>query len=92
LQNSGIIDILQAFLSSKATIATIALEQVQRPSMISTINNAMTGMGMVSKIDAKQLGVLTDALVTGLQQVRKRSIRIKNLASYNFLRRFKILM
>ncbi|WP_206922147.1 DUF1641 domain-containing protein [Alicyclobacillus suci] len=67
LHDSGVLEMLHALLNSKEKVASIVLEQVLKPSVLNTIKNAMTALGMVSKLDAEQLGKLTDAMVTGLE-------------------------
>ncbi|MCL6633714.1 MAG: DUF1641 domain-containing protein [Alicyclobacillus herbarius] len=68
LENSGVLEMLHALLNSKEKIASIVLDQVLKPSVLNTVKNGMTAMGTVSKIDPEELGLLMEAVVTGLHQ------------------------
>lgn len=74
LQNSGVLDILHSLLNAKEKVATIALEQILKPSVLATMKNAMTVIGMVSKVNPEQLQQISDALVTGLERGKERLI------------------
>ncbi|WP_157068501.1 DUF1641 domain-containing protein [Alicyclobacillus sendaiensis] len=68
LENSGVLEILHAALNSKEKIASIALEQILKPSVLNGVKNAMTAVGLVMKMDPDQVGALVDAVVVGLQR------------------------
>ncbi|MFB5191288.1 DUF1641 domain-containing protein [Alicyclobacillus fastidiosus] len=68
LYDSGVLEMMHALLNSKEKVASIALEQILKPSVLNTIKNAMTACSMVSKIDPEQLSTLVDALVVGLRR------------------------
>ncbi|WAH36272.1 DUF1641 domain-containing protein [Alicyclobacillus dauci] len=68
LHDSGLLEILHALLNSKEKVASIVLEQILKPSVLNTIKNAMSAVGMVSKLDPDQLNTLTEALVSGLER------------------------
>ncbi|GMA62725.1 DUF1641 domain-containing protein [Alicyclobacillus fastidiosus] len=68
LHDSGLLDILHALLNSKEKVASIALEQILKPSVLNTIKNAMTACSMVSKIDPSHVNALGEALVVGLKR------------------------
>lgn len=89
LDKSGILDILHAILNAKEQVATIVLEQILKPSVLSTVKNAMTAVGLVSQIDSDQLSRLTEALVAGLQSGQENLEANKRVGLFDLLRTLK---
>ncbi|EPZ52762.1 DUF1641 domain-containing protein [Alicyclobacillus acidoterrestris] len=89
LESSGVLEILHALLNSKEKVASIALEQILKPSVLNTIKNAMTAMGVVSKIDPEQLGVLMEAFIAGLHQGQKSLESNQRVSMFNLVKAFR---
>jgi uncharacterized protein YjgD (DUF1641 family) len=72
LHHSGLLEMVHSLLNAKEKVASIALEQVLKPSVLNTIKNAMSALAMVSKLNPDQLSTLTEAVVAGLHQGQER--------------------
>lgn len=71
LSDSGILEALTAMVTAKEKIAKIAVEQALRPEATTLINNMMSALGGLTKIDPEMTGTLLNGLAQGLEDGRK---------------------
>ncbi|KYP81341.1 DUF1641 domain-containing protein [Ferroacidibacillus organovorans] len=67
LYDSGILEALTAMVVAKEKIAKIAVEQALRPEATTLINNMMSALGGLTKLDPEMTGTLLSGLAQGLE-------------------------
>ena len=85
LHSSGILEALSAMLTAKQKIAEIVMHQVLRPEATSIINNMMSAIGGLTKLDPEITGNLIGGLGAGMAEGNKalqsdKKISLINLA------------
>ena len=83
LDSSGVLEILHALLNSKEKVASIALKQILKPSVLNHDKKHYDRDGDRHKIDPEQLDMLMEALISGLHQGQKRLESNKRVSMFN---------
>lgn len=68
LQEMGALDAIHGLLQKRTDVATIAIHQINQPSMHNTIKNGMNALGFLGSINPDQLQAILQGLSHGLKR------------------------
>ncbi|QQE79024.1 DUF1641 domain-containing protein [Alicyclobacillus sp. SO9] len=67
LEESGVLQTLTALLKAKNEVLAVALEQITKPGTVNAIENLLSVVQAVQKVDGKQVQSVLQALTQGLE-------------------------
>ncbi|GMA62165.1 formate dehydrogenase subunit alpha [Alicyclobacillus fastidiosus] len=89
LHDSGILEALHAMLTAKEKIAKILVEQALRPEATALINNMMSVMGGLTKLDPEATGALMNGLAEGMAEGTKATQSPKKIGVFALAKTLK---
>lgn len=72
LQQTGVLDTLNGLLKTRVKVASIAMEQVNQPSMHNIIRNGFNTIEFLGALDPEKLKVILNAVSKGLDETSER--------------------
>ncbi|WP_174727751.1 DUF1641 domain-containing protein [Mesobacillus harenae] len=72
LQQTGVLDTLNGLLKTRVKVASIAMEQVNQPSMHNIIKNGFNTIEFLGALDPEKLKVILNAVSKGLDETSER--------------------
>lgn len=89
LHESGVLEALGAMLAAKEKITKILVDQAMRPEATALINNLMSALGGLTKLDPELTGNLVAGLTQGMTAGKESVDNSKNFGIFDLVKAIK---